>query len=332
METSHHDSPSATAADDADAPMAPDPSSISAIPPVAPEPTKTPAIAESFARDGLALVPETVADDGHTMVSETFSRNGYAVVRALFTPAEIDELRETFMEAAADGPVDGLSDAHWRDCDDHDPLRRHPRMMHPHRHPDKPVGPLAMRRMLDPRLRTVLESLMGEPVAAAQSMFYFKPPGARGQDLHQDNFYLRVAPGTCCAMWLAVDDSDDTNGGMRVVPGTGDLPVACPETADASRFFTSHHVAPPEGKTPVSVPLQAGDVLFFNGNVIHGSLPNTSPDRWRRAFICHYVPKASAEVSHWYECLDWDGNPVGYEDATGGGACGETVPAPKAPH
>ena len=30
--------------------------------------------------------------------------------------------------------------------------------------------------------------------------------------------------------------------------------------------------------------------------------------------------------------LDWDGNRVGYEDATGGGACGETVPAPKAPH
>lgn len=264
--------------------------------------------------------------------AEGFRRDGYAVVRKLFTPDEVDELRATFMAEGADGPVDGLSDPHWKDCAADDPLRTMPRMMHPHRHPERKIGPLAMRHMLDPRLRDVLETLMGEALVAAQSMFYFKPPGARGQDLHQDNFYLRVHPGTCCAMWLAIDDSDDENGGMRVVPGTGDLAVACPEKADKAQYFTSDHVEPPPGLAPVSVPLAAGDVLFFNGSVIHGSLPNTSADRWRRAFICHYVPKASAEVSHWYECLDWDGKPVGFDDAVGGGPCGDSSSEPKAPH
>lgn len=261
-----------------------------------------------------------------------FARQGYAVVRGLFDADETGELRETFMKLGEAGPVEGLSDAHWKDCAEDDPLRRLPRMMHPHRHPALPVGPLAMRRMLDPRIQNILETMMGEPMVAAQSMFYFKPPGARGQDLHQDNFYLRVTPGTCCAMWLAIDDADDGNGGMRVVPGTGALAVACPERSDRSQFFTSDHVAPPQGLEPVSVPLRAGDVLFFNGSLIHGSLPNTSADRFRRAFICHYVPRASAEVSHWYECLDWDGKPVGFDNATGGGPCGNSAFDPEGPH
>jgi hypothetical protein len=32
-------------------------------------------------------------------------------------------------------------------------------------------------------------------------MIYFKAAGARGQALHQDQYYLRVNPGTCCAAW-----------------------------------------------------------------------------------------------------------------------------------
>ena len=34
--------------------------------------------------------------------------------------------------------------------------------------------------------------------------------------------------------------------------------------------------------------MKAGDVLFFNGLIVHG-LPNTTPDRFRRSLIGHYV-------------------------------------------
>ena len=252
----------------------------------------------------------------------TFRAEGWLVVRALFGADEVALFRETFMEQAASGPIEGLSDGHWRDCAPGDPLRTHPRMMHPHRHPDLPVGPLALGGMLDPRLECWLEALHGEPMVAAQSMFYFKPAGSRGQDLHQDNYYLRVAPRTCCAMWLAIDDADQGNGGLLVVPGTARLPIACPTKADPALYFTGDHV---EVETPpVPVDLRAGDVLFFNGSLVHGSSPNRSPDRWRRAFICHYVPRATATMSHWYECIGFDGLPVPFPDATGGGPCGDT--------
>ena len=255
-----------------------------------------------------------------------FQIDGFHVERQLFSADEVDAFRKTFMEQMTDGPIEGLSDIR-KDFDPADPLSRYPRMLLPHLHPDKPVGPLAMRTMLDRRLEPILRSLFGEEPFAVQSMFYFKPPGARGQDLHQDNFYLRVKPGTCIGMWLAIDDADRGNGGMVVVPGSGKLEVACPEKADAKNFFTTEHVSVPKGLHEQPLDLKAGDVLFFNGSVIHGSYPNTSKDRFRRAFICHYVPASTKELSNWYRTpYSFDGRVHQIDDATGGGPCGTAQP------
>jgi phytanoyl-CoA hydroxylase len=264
-----------------------------------------------------------------------FHRDGYVVIPSVFTEAEIAEIKDTFMAANANGPVEGLSEGTWggKNYDSTDPLAFYPRMMHPHRHPDKPVGQIAMRYMLDARVQTILAALMNETPVAAQSMFYFKPAGARGQDLHQDNYYLQVAPDTCYAAWTAIDDVDQGNGGMVLVPGSHDQPILCPSPSDKTQFFTDHHVEVPEGcAEPVPADLKAGDVLFFNGSVIHGSYPNNSKDRFRRAFICHYVPKTSAEVSHYYKCIDFDGTPVEFQKSTMGGPCGGEWTKISGPH
>ncbi|HVK05082.1 MAG TPA: phytanoyl-CoA dioxygenase family protein [Armatimonadaceae bacterium] len=263
------------------------------------------------------LTPEYLAG-----LKEQFDRDGYAVVRGLFSPAEVAEIRETFMAQAAGGPIEGLSDGHWQNCDPSDPLKFYPRMMHPHLHADKPVGPLSMRYMLDRRVETVLAALMGEAPIAAQSMFYFKPAGARGQDLHQDNFYLRVKPGTCYAAWVAVDDVDEENGGMMLVPGSHLLDIACPQKSDPTISFTDAHVPVPEGMSTAPANMKAGDCLFFNGSVIHGSYPNRSADRFRRSFICHYLPRASEELARFYQTFTFDGKHVEIPPATGGGPCG----------
>jgi len=258
-----------------------------------------------------------------------FATDGYAVARRLFTAAEVAEIRDAFMAQGANGPIEGLSDMsalRGKAADAADPLAFYPRMMHPHNHPELPIGSLSRRYMLDPRLYDYLATFMQEAPVAAQSMFYFKPPGARGQELHQDNFYLRVKPGTCYAAWVAIDDADEANGGMKVVPGSNGLDIACPQQADAARSFTTDYVPVPEGLEAVPVDLKAGDVLFFNGSVIHGSSPNTSKDRFRRSFICHYVPEASAELAHWYSSLRFDGTPVHIPAAVGGGPCGTAQP------
>lgn len=260
---------------------------------------------------------------------EQFHRDGFLLVRGLFSPEEVAEIRESFMQLNAQGPVPGISEINPNYKPD-DPLAFYPRMMHPHRHPELPVGPLAMRYMLDERIGEALNALFGEEPAAVQSMFYFKPAGARGQDLHQDNYYLRVKPGTCMAAWTAVDDADEENGSLFVVPGTSDMDIVCPQRADNALYFTTDHVPVPEGKEPVPVIMKAGDVLFFNGSLIHGSYPNRSIDRFRRAFICHYVPAASAEMWSGYRpALRFDGSEVFIEGAADGGPCGR-LPDPNA--
>ena len=173
-----------------------------------------------------------------------------------------------------------------------DPLAFYPRMMNPHAQPERAVGQIARDFLLHPRLHPILRDLFGEEPAGVQTMFYFKPAGARGQELHQDNFYLRVKPGTCMAAWLAVDDVDAGNGGMKVVPGSHREDVACPQKADPAVSFTSDYVPVPDGMDGGAVRHEGRRrPVLQRQSLIHGSTPNTSRDRFRRSLIAHYVPR-----------------------------------------
>ncbi|MFJ8630563.1 phytanoyl-CoA dioxygenase family protein [Streptomyces sp. NPDC093568] len=252
-----------------------------------------------------------------------FRQEGYTVVRGLFGRAEIDRLCEGFTALHASGPVAG----HFAPRpDDGDPLRVYPRVMHPHE-----IDDLSLRVLLDPRLRGVLEVLLGEEVLAAQSMFYFKPPGARGQALHQDNFYLRVEPGTCVAAWIACDVIGRDNGGLEVVPGTHEMDLFCPETADVEVSFAREYVPPPPGLSAVPVDMEPGDVLFFNGSLVHGSGPNRTESRFRRSFIGHYVGRSAERIGEYYRTLSMNGDRVALAESEGAGPCG-TEFAPHEPH
>ena len=117
-----------------------------------------------------------------------------------------------------------------------------------------------------------------------------------------------------------------------IVPKTNRLYIECPHPADKTLFFTNEEVDLPEGATPMSVNLAAGDVLFFNGNVIHGSYPNRSKNRWRRTFIGHYVGSSTLRIGHFYnELYTADGEIVKRVENEGAGPCG-TVVAHNAPH
>ncbi|MEV6110769.1 phytanoyl-CoA dioxygenase family protein [Streptomyces sp. NPDC051940] len=250
---------------------------------------------------------------------EQFHADGYTVVRGLFTPDEAKELTEEFMRLPAEGrPIPGHFEPKQQPADGPaDPLGTYPRVMHPHRFND-----LARRRLLDARVAGILTGLFGEEPLAAQSMFYFKPPGARGQALHQDNFYLRVEPGTCIAAWLALDDIDRENGGLEVVPGTHLMDLFCPEEADPGLSFAREYVPPPPGLTAVPVDMSPGDVLFFNGSLVHGSGPNRTAGRFRRSFICHYVGRSTQRIARYYDLLTMDGDALEAQESTGGGPCG----------
>ncbi|MFH9008011.1 phytanoyl-CoA dioxygenase family protein [Streptomyces afghaniensis] len=256
---------------------------------------------------------------------EGFEEDGFTVVRGLFGADEAARLCDEFAALRAAGPVPGHFEPR-ASGPGADPLHVWPRVMHPHE-----INDLARDVLLDARLRTVLEELLGEEVLAAQSMFYFKPPGARGQALHQDNFYLRVEPGTCVAAWLACEAIDRENGGLEVVPGTHRMDLFCPEEADAGVSFAREYVPPPPGLAAVPVDMEPGDVLFFNGSLVHGSQPNRAVDRFRRSFIGHYVGRSAERIGRFYRTLTMNGARVVLPESEGAGPCG-TEFAPQGPH
>jgi len=245
-----------------------------------------------------------------------WERDGYVVARGMFGAEEVERLREKFDRLAASGePVPG----YWNpDFDSTDPLKRYPRVMHPHR------WDLECRaKMLKPEVGVALEQLMGEAPVACQLMYFYKAPGSPGQALHQDNFYLAVAPETCVSAWTAIDAARPENGGLYVVPGTHRSEIQCPTQEELEKTRRTNLAEVPDGKKAVPVALDPGDTLFFNGSVIHGSGRNRTADRWRRSFICHYMPISSKKVNKaYFPIYDFEGRPIEYEAAESGGPCG----------
>ncbi|UVI28908.1 phytanoyl-CoA dioxygenase family protein [Paenibacillus spongiae] len=246
-----------------------------------------------------------------------FDTEGYVIVKGLFSQEDLAVIESTF-EVMSEQTIPGYFEPDLSPSGVEDPLKRYPRVMHPHR-----FNEAAMKYMLHKPVMDILEDLFGEGVLAAQSMFYYKPPGSRGQALHQDNFYLQVEPGNCIAAWTAVDAADEENGGLLIVPRTNEHEIACPDLADANESFTTHYVKPPKDRKAIPAIMDKGDVLFFNGNLIHGSYRNKSKDRFRRAFICHYANESATHISGGYKPLyRADGTIAEREDSTGGGPCG----------
>lgn len=255
-----------------------------------------------------------------------YAREGYTVARSLFSTAEVERLIRQFMELHARGGEPGKYETHPEGINDGyhyefrkgDPLAAWPRVMSPHT-----FMPDVLQAFLDVRIHDVLEEVLGEAALGVYTMFYFKPPGARGQAFHQDNFYFKARPGTCHAAWIALDPSDEGNGGLQVVPRSHTMEIVCPEVADPANYFAKELVRPPEGHEAVQLRLAPGDVLFFHGNLIHGSNPNSSLDRFRRSLICHYLQESVAEVVQYdHPLLNRRGERVDRLPAGPGGPCG----------
>ena len=269
----------------------------------------------------MVIDSSPLSDQGVDSMAEQFVREGYVIARGLFSSDEVAEIREEFAKIHAEGVPGHYEGGTVRDGveDPNDPLFKYPRVMMPHRFNER-----ARHYMLHEKVGRLLRVFFGTEPVASQSMFYFKPPGARGQALHQDQFYLLVEPGTCIAAWTAIDDCDVDNGGMMVVPKSNVTPVICPDTANKGESYTNHLVKVPKGHKAVTATMKAGDTLFFNGNVIHGSGPNRSKDRFRRAFICHYVAGDLEKISGSYRPLvRMDGTEYEVGAQTAGGPCGE---------
>jgi len=248
-----------------------------------------------------------------------FHDRGFCVVDGLYSDAEIQDIEDFFEEFKIKGGKVYDGGVAYEEVD---PSKMQLRAMHPHRYSARVV-----EWFVQPNVAAVLEELLGRPALGAQTMYYFKPPGGKGQGMHQDNFYLLSKPATCIAAWTAIDASDLDNGCLYVVPGSHRGTILCPEAGGEKwmQYGDTHITKFPRDQKPIAVPVPRGSTMFFGGHLIHGSGPNRTKDRYRRTFIGHYIDEASDQVAKFYHpVLNMAGEVVSdIAVPVGGGPCGD---------
>ena len=110
---------------------------------------------------------------------------------------------------------------------------------------------------------------------------------------HQDVTYWHLDPPVAATAWYAIDDADEENGCMRVIPGThaGGIRVHGTSSLEGNLLSVNQAVAvtPEEEARAIDLPLKAGEMSLHDGCLIHGSQPNRS-DRRRCGLTLRYIP------------------------------------------
>lgn len=160
----------------------------------------------------------------------------------------------------------------------------------PHR-----AHPVFLEMMRLPEIVAIVEKLVGGKASGIGGEFFFTRPGMPGFVKHQDNTYVRAPPDAFVSVWTALCDIDEENGCLLFYPGShkqGGLPtrlldhmpvVGQNPGAEAVESVLLSEIA------PIPMTLKRGSTVFFHGDLVHASRPNSSADRFRYSFLSTYV-------------------------------------------
>lgn len=175
--------------------------------------------------------------------------------------------------------------------------------------------PYVLDLLIDPRLHKPLTDCFGGEPEGIQTMHFYE---GSEHPLHQDQYYLP----DCMSAWLAMVRVDENNGPLIVQPGSnrgrlitkGDVPMALlpGETyklQQHNRYFPAvKQVFDENGTDAVQVMVNAGDVILFDGKLIHGGAEILKPGTRRHALACHYIPYASENWERDWPRFSFDGS------------------------
>lgn len=134
----------------------------------------------------------------------------------------------------------------------------------------------------NPLILDCVQDLLGEHFIAWGTHFFCKMPNdGKAVSWHQDAPYWPLSPTHTVTAWIAIDDADESNAAMRVIPGShllGPLPTRPSKPEENNVLGTSldqvERIA-----APVSLNLRAGEMSLHSDLLVHGSLPNPGPRR-----------------------------------------------------
>tara|TARA_B100001142_G_C14295253_1_gene640598 strand:- start:191 stop:1033 length:843 start_codon:yes stop_codon:yes gene_type:complete len=154
------------------------------------------------------------------------------------------------------------------------------------------ISPLLDEVTHDSKILDAVQSVIGENILVCGTTLFIKNPNEKGfVSYHQDAKYIGLKPHNWVTAWVAITDSNEHNGCMRMWSGSHkdnlkDHDQMFNEGNLLTRGQTINNV-PIEETTPLI--LKAGQMSLHHPTVVHGSDLNKSNDRRIGFVIQSYI-------------------------------------------
>ncbi len=176
------------------------------------------------------------------------------------------------------------------------------------------ISPVFNKVCLNNKILDAVESIIGKNILICGTTLFIKNANEKGfVSFHQDAKYIGLEPDNWVTAWIAVTDSNEKNGCMRMWSGSHKKKLKNhKQKFDENNLLTRGQTienVPFEETDPVV--LEAGQMSLHHPTVVHGSGLNKSNDR-RIGFVVQsyigsnvdqvlgkiYVQKARGEDTH----------------------------------
>ena len=154
------------------------------------------------------------------------------------------------------------------------------------------ISPLLDEVTHNPKILDTIQSLIGEDILVCGTTLFIKNPNEKGfVSYHQDAKYIGLEPHNWVTAWIAITDSNEHNGCMRMWSGSHkDSLKQHDQNFNEGNLLT-------RGQTIKNVPhdetipliLKAGQMSLHHPTVVHGSDLNKSDERRIGFVIQSYI-------------------------------------------
>jgi len=160
--------------------------------------------------------------------------------------------------------------------------------------PISDLSPIFTKLAFTPEITGPISAIFAEPVDLFEDKLNLKLPGGSPYPWHQDWVCCwRAHTDSLITCFIYLDDADEVNGCLQVVPGSHLGKPILPFRA-GSRFEIDPAYVDREKIRPV--PLKAGEMIFFDPYLLHYSDLNRGRTP-RRAIIYTYYPARMGKIN-----------------------------------
>ncbi|MEM7250152.1 MAG: phytanoyl-CoA dioxygenase family protein [Pseudomonadota bacterium] len=147
-----------------------------------------------------------------------------------------------------------------------------------------------------PGLLDMVTQVIGPDIALWNMSLFGKPAhNGKATPWHQDGEYWPIRPLATCTVWIAIDDSNEENGCLRVIRGSHRAQQLAKHRHNPSEDFTLFEElldSEFNEADAVDIHLERGQVSLHDVYLMHGSAPNRSAHR-RRGMTMRLMPTTS---------------------------------------